>query len=346
MFNNDQKQQHSSGLSRRHFLAGSVVATMGAVTGLAKMREQNSKKEALISITYDLEMSRHYPKRDMMEWDFQKGNLDAPTKAYSLKAAEIASEKGGLIHYFCVGRVLEQKNIDWIKSIAKLGHPIGNHTYDHINVLATTPAALQFRFKRAPWLIRDKKISDVIYKNIETTSIAMRDRAGIEPDGFRTPGGFSNGLADRPDIQKMFLDLGFDWVSAKYPSHKRGVPKEEPTPDVYESIVAAQKQAQPFIYPSGLIEIPMSPISDVTAFRSTYWKLEYFLKAVRLAVEWAIETGGVYDFLCHPSCMVVEDPNFETVKLICDLVNDAGDKARIVGLSDIAKRTRERQRKS
>jgi len=44
--------------------------------------------------------------------------------------------------------------------------------------------------------------------------------------------------------------------------------------------------------------------------------------------------------------MVVEDPNFETVKLICDLVNDAGDKARIVGLSDIAKRTRERQRKS
>ena len=82
-------------------------------------------------------------------------------------------------------------------------------------------------------------------------------------------------------------------------------------------------------------------LSDVGAFRSNYWKLEWFLKAVRLAVEHAIETGGVYDFLCHPSCMLVEDPGFETVKLICQLVKDAGDKAEIVGLSKIAERVKE-----
>jgi hypothetical protein len=35
--------------------------------------------------------------------------------------------------------------------------------------------------------------------------------------------------------------------------------------------------------------------------------------------------------------MYVEDPNFETFKLICDLVKQAGDKAEIVGLSTIAK---------
>ena len=111
---------------------------------------------------------------------------------------------------------------------------------------------------------------------------------------------------------------------------------QEPSPEVYADIVRAQADAQPFVYPSGLIEIPMSPISDVGAFRTKYWKLDYFLKAVRLAVEWAIETRSVFDFLCHPSCMVVEDPEFKTVKLICDLVKAAGDQAEIVGLDRIA----------
>jgi hypothetical protein len=48
--------------------------------------------------------------------------------------------------------------------------------------------------------------------------------------------------------------------------------------------------------------------------------------------------GGVYDFLAHPSCLVVEDPTFETVKLITSLVKDAGDKATITGLDAFAKR--------
>ena len=130
---------------------------------------------------------------------------------------------------------------------------------------------------------------------------------------------------------------GFTWVSSKYPSHLYGKVGETPTADVFESIVKAQADAQPFVYPSGLIEIPMSPISDVGAFRSHYWKLDYFLKAIRMAVEWAIETGGVFDFLAHPSCLVVEDPQFETIKLICDLVKQAGDKAALVDLGTIAR---------
>ena len=111
--------------------------------------------------------------------------------------------------------------------------------------------------------------------------------------------------------------------------------------DVYADIVRAQAAAQPFAYPSGLVEVPMSPVSDVTAFRAHYWKLDWFLKAVRLAVQEAIKTGGVFDFLAHPSCLVVEDPSFEVVKLICDLVKDAGDTAAVVGLGAIAARGRE-----
>jgi len=80
----------------------------------------------------------------------------------------------------------------------------------------------------------------------------------------------------------------------------------------------------------------------VTAFRSTFWTLDYFLEATRKSVEWAIENRGTFDFLAHPSCLVVEDPHFETIKLICELVNKAGDRAAIVGLDAFAERARMR----
>ncbi len=57
----------------------------------------------------------------------------------------------------------------------------------------------------------------------------------------------------------------------------------------------------------------------------------------RLATE-ATRTGGVFDFLAHPSRPVVEDSTFETVKLICDLLKDAEEEAAIVGLDTIAAR--------
>jgi peptidoglycan/xylan/chitin deacetylase (PgdA/CDA1 family) len=233
--------------------------------------------------------------------------------------------------------VLEQENIDWLKEIHEAGHPIGNHTYDHVNVRATETDQVQFRFQRSPWLVRGKTAEEIIRENILTTNIALKQRLGIAANGFRTPGGFNEGLSDRPDIQQMLLDLGFTWVSSKYPAHERGVEKQEPTVDVYASILAAHRDSQPFLDPNGLVEVPMSPISDVNAFRTTFWKLEYFLKAIQMAVEQAIETRSVFDFLAHPSCLVVEDPNFESIKLICDLVSQNRDRAAIVGLDKIAR---------
>jgi peptidoglycan/xylan/chitin deacetylase (PgdA/CDA1 family) len=283
-------------------------------------------------------MSVEYPKRGMTEWNYQKGNLDEATKKYAVEAARIAKDHGGLIHFFCVGQVLEQPSVDWLKELAANGHPIGNHTYDHVNVKATKPEDIQFRFQRSPWLLHGQTPQQAILENIRMTTAAMKERAAIVANGFRTPGGFANGLADRPDVQKMLLDLGFTWVSSKYPAHLTGRPKEQPTKEVFESIIQAQQQAQPFRYPTGLIEVPMSPISDVTAFRSNWWKLDWFLSAMRQAVEWAITTGNTFDFLAHPSCLVVEDPTFEAIRLICALVKQSNDKASLVGLNEIANR--------
>ena len=112
----------------------------------------------------------------------------------------------------------------------------------------------------------------------------------------------------------------------------------EPSKEMLQGMVATLPKAQPFAYPDGLIEIPMSPPSDIAAFRTGRWKLEWFLEAIRCGVEWAIEKRAVFDFLGHPSCLYVVDPEFKTIELICELVKKAGERAAIVDLNSIAHR--------
>jgi len=293
-------------------------------------------KKAQIAITFDLEMSRHYPQRGMMEWDYQKGNLNDETRNYSLRAAKTAHERGAKMHFFCVGRVLEQPDVDWLKQIAEMGHPIGNHTYDHVNVWSKTPEQTQFRFQRSPWLIEGKTVEQIVKENIRLTTVAMKERLGVTPNGFRTPGGSHLALDGRKDLQQLLLDEGFTWVSSKYPRHENTTQGQRPDEKIFQSIVDAQAEAQPYVYPTGLIEIPMCPISDVGAFRTGYWKLEEFLHSIELCIERAVEHKGVFDLLCHPSIMYVEDPEFRTVKHVCDVVHKYGDRAELVSLDTIA----------
>ncbi|MFV2069214.1 MAG: polysaccharide deacetylase family protein [Pirellulales bacterium] len=344
-------------MSRRRFLANGTVgagfASLAAMTGRpapagaqVKGREAAAhadaggaeKDQARIAITMDLEMARNFPRWEDTEWDYQKGNLNQAAKEYAVRAADRVRAHGGTIHFFVVGQVFEQANVDWLKQIVEQGHPVGNHTYDHVYVLAKKREEIQYRFRRAPWLIEGKPIAQVIRDNIRLTNVALKERLGIEPAGFRTPGGFSTGLSGRPDIQSMLLELGFDWVSCKYPTHPYSKPHEAPTEEVLNGIVRAQATAQPLIYPTGLIDIPMSPISDIGAFRTCRWRLEHFLQAIERAVTWTIEQRATFDFLAHPSCLGVVDPQLKTVDLICHLVKQAGDRAAIVDLGTLARR--------
>jgi hypothetical protein len=321
-------------LDRRSWLAAS------AATGLATvgLGADETASRALVAITLDLEMSRNFPTWETTHWDYEKGNLNAETIAYVVEAARRVKARGGRIHFFVVGRTLERENVDWLKRLADDGHPIGNHTYDHVNIRATKPEEIQFRFQRSPWLIAGRQPAEIIRDNIRLTTAAMQSRLGVSPAGFRTPGGFANGLADREDLQKMLLDFGFTWVSGKYPGHSVGKAGEEPTAETIRSIVESQAQSQPFRYPSGLIEVPMSAISDIGAFRTGRWKLEWFLTAIRAGVESAIERRAVYDFLGHPSCLYVTDPQFKTIDMICDLIDRAGGRAALADLTTISKR--------
>jgi len=281
-------------------------------------------------------MARNFPKWEDSHWDYEKGNLNEETKRYALEAARRVKAHGGVIHFFLVCRALEQENVDWLKEILREGHSVGNHTYDHVYLLATKPEEVQYRFQRAPWLVEGKSPAEIIRENIRLANAAMKSRLGISPAGFRAPGGFADGLANRPDVQKMLLEAGFKWVSTKYPAHPNSEPGKAPTTDIFQGIVKAQTAAQPFVYPSGLIEVPMSPISDIGAFRNGRWKIDDFLKATRMSLEWVIANGAVFDYLAHPAVDYSMDPEFRAIELICEMVHDAGEKAQFVDLARIA----------
>jgi hypothetical protein len=310
---------------------------MGLAAYRASRAESHAGK-ALIAITLDLEMSRNFPTWEDTHWDYEKGNLDEAAKKYTVGVCRRVKAAGGVAHLFAVGRLFEQADVGWLKDLARDGHPIGNHTYDHVNVLATKPEDIQFRFRRAPWRVEGRTPEQVIVENIRVTTAALKTRIGIDPAGFRTPGGFADGLAGRPDVRKWLLDLGFTWVSSKYPAHPMTDPFKEPTDGVLKGIVAAQEQARPFRYPDGLVEVPMSPVSDINAFRTGRWKLEWYLTAIRRAVESVIDRRATFDFLAHPSCLGIVDPDFKTVDLILDLARRSDGKAVVVGLDAVAER--------
>jgi hypothetical protein len=343
MFGQSQNYGWFDQATRRSFLAGSLHAGLTVASASPWITKPLLGDKALIAITLDLEMSRNFPTWDQTHWDYEKGNLDTETKRYALDAACRVKSNGGVIHFFALGQTMEQDDLGWLHEIAAQGHPIGNHTYDHVNVKATRGKDIQFRFRRAPWLIEGQTPLEVIARNIRLAAAALKARIGVEPSGFRTPGGFSSGLADRPDLQALLMKLGYTWVSSQYPAHPIGRVGQPPDRATIAGIVAAQEHAQPFVYPSGLIEIPMSPISDVTAFRSGRWPLDGFLAAIRSAIIWAIERQAVFCFLGHPSCLTVADPQFRTIELLCRLVSDAGDRAAIVDLSRIVERASSRK---
>ena len=327
--------------TRRSFLASALGTGLARVGPAQALTDPPPAKTALIAITLDLEMSRNFPTWDQTHWDYEKGNLDAATKRYAVEAARRVKARGGVIHFFALGQTMEQEDVGWLREIVARGHPVGNHTYDHVNVKATRREDIQFRFRRAPWLIEGKAPADVIADNIRLAERALKQRIGIAPAGFRTPGGFADGLEDRPDLQASLLRMGYSWISSKYPAHPIGeAPGKAPDDKTMAGILAAQDPAQPFVYPSGLVELPMSPISDVTAFRTGRWPLEAFLEAIRAAVARTIERRAVFCFLGHPSCLGVLDPSFRTIELIGDLVRAAGDRAAIVDLETIARRTK------
>src|SRR5579863_9101834 len=108
----------TSRIDRRGFLRAGVAAGLaGAVGARGSAADQPTQDphagKALVAITLDLEMSRNFPRREDMHWDYEKGNLNEETKRYATEACRRVKAAGGIVHLFAVGRVCEQENVDW-----------------------------------------------------------------------------------------------------------------------------------------------------------------------------------------------------------------------------------------
>ena len=198
-----------------------------------------------------------------------------------------------------------------------------------------------FRNRNRPTVFAEqgeKEPSQIIRENIELAERAVRIRLGFSLEGFRAPGGFADGIGSRPDVQLMMLSLGYEWVSTQYPKHPVREHGGKLTAEIVRGIVAAQKSAQPYVYPSGLIEVPASPITDVVNFRNCSWSLSDFKHIIKESLGWAIANHAVFDFTIHPSISNVVDPGFETLEMVLEIIRKAGERVEIVDLGVIAKR--------
>src|SRR6516225_1815501 len=131
--------------TRRGFLGAAAASALSPFAMADERPVAELRDKALVAITLDLEMSRNFPTWETTHWDYEKGNLNAETKRYTVEACRRVKAQGGVLHCFLVGRALEQENVDWLREIVKAGHPMGNHTYDHVNVRATRSQDVQFR---------------------------------------------------------------------------------------------------------------------------------------------------------------------------------------------------------
>ena len=138
--------------NRRNFLAAASGVTAGlAARGLLAGRTFHGRvRKMQIAITLDLEMARNFPNWEDTHWDYEKGNLNDAAKAYAVEACRRVKQRGGVVHAFVVGRVLEQENVDWLKEIADDGHlDRQSHLRPRVCFWPRTPEEIQFRFARA-----------------------------------------------------------------------------------------------------------------------------------------------------------------------------------------------------
>lgn len=266
-----------------------------------------------LSLTFDVEMCSNFPYWTSV-WDHRKGAIDADSKLYMGKMLDVAAQYGVKLQFFLVGRALEDPNVDYLKRMTAEGHAVDNHTYNHVNVKAREIPQLQPVYANAPWRAAGLAALECIRREVRQTSNAIAEKLGAAPTGFRTPGGFNNGLDDAPAVQDVLRDAGMTYASARYyfpvdPNKKR------PPADVLNQAMAASIDAlQPSRYPNGLPELPLAGITDIWAFRVLDLDRWEFINVLKHGIDHAHANRQALSLCFHPPVLAVRDPH-------CDMLH-------------------------
>ena len=137
---------------------------------------------------------------------------------------------------------------------------------------------------------------------------------------------------------------GFPW--ARVPAIPCGTPPVAPPtggkPPMRRSSRGSSPATSSAVHLSSrLVELPMSPISDVGRVSQRPLAAGGVPGNNPVGSPVGHRRRAVFCFLGHPSCLVATDPSFRTIEMICDLVHSAGDRMPIVDLQSIAQRVAE-----
>jgi len=266
-----------------------------------------------LSLTFDIEMCTNFPYWTSV-WDHRKGAIDEDSKLYMGKMLDVADSFGVKFQFFLVGRALEDPDIDYLKRMTAEGHAVDNHTYNHVSVKAQDIPQLQPVYANAPWRAAGLSALECIDREVRQTSTAITEKLGVAPTGFRTPGGFNNGLDDVPAVQEVLSDAGMQYASARYyfPVDPK---KKRPSADVLNQAMEASIDAlQPSRYPNGLPELPLAGITDIWAFRVLDLDRWEFIDVLKRGIDHAHANQQVLSLCFHPPVLAVRDPH-------CDMLN-------------------------
>ena len=296
---------------------------------------QYNGHRAALALTFDHEMCTNFPYRNSV-WDHCKGAIDQETCEYVMRQNVLAAQLGVPLTYFLVASALEDEDNDYLREAAQAGHEIGNHTYSHVNVTATATSELRGAYAAQPWLVGSRDVRAVIGDEIAAAHALIQQKLGVTPQGFRTPYGFTNGLADQDWFRQLLKGQGFRYASSRYFGWDLWDERLAEAGVDDTRLLHDLRQSQPYRYDDGLIEFPIVTPSDCHVFRPWRWPAQRWVATVRRLIDLAYEHELVVDLCCHPAILAACDPGHQTLTTAVEHARTKPDGVWITTLSELA----------
>jgi peptidoglycan/xylan/chitin deacetylase (PgdA/CDA1 family) len=165
--------------------AGLTAAAAASYAGYASMAPQSQLYGRTITHGRD-------PQQMALTFD------DGPNDPYTLHLLDLLARHGARATFFLIGRYVRQRP-EIVRAIQEAGHAIGNHTYNHPNLIFASPARVR--------------------QELKDCRKALEDVVGKQPRLFRPPFGgrlphvlrASRSLGMTP---VMWSVTGYDWSAS------------------------------------------------------------------------------------------------------------------------------------
>ena len=294
----------------------------------------NGHRSAMV-LTFDHEMCTNFPYRNSI-WDHRKGEIDAETRAYTLQQNAIAARHSVKLTYFLVAAALEDADIAHLQQMVRDGHEIGNHTYSHVNVTATSVDDLRGIYASQPARIGEREPRTVIVDEIRAADALIVSKLGVKPSGFRTPYGFTDGLDQQLWLRSALLEQGFTYASSRYYGWDLWDERLADAGIEDARLLADLRAAQPYVHADGLWEFPIATPTDCHVFRPWRWSVARWVELVKRLIDLSYEHGLLLDLCCHPSILAACDPDHATITTAIEHARSKPDGIWITTLGEVA----------